>query len=112
MSEAPIDFQSIRRAAITALFSDDVLFEKIVLKGGNALNLALKMSDRTSLDLDFSIENDFEDLEDIQNRVSAALERRFGSFGYRVFDFKSRGNLAWHQWELVQNGAGTSFCSS
>jgi len=88
MAQVPLDFQSVRRIAITALFSDDVLFEKVVLKGGNALNLVLGVSDRTSLDLDFSIENDFEDLEDARQRVFAALQRRFSSAGYVVFDFR------------------------
>ena len=88
MAQVPLDFQAIRRIAITALFSDDVLFEKLVLKGGNALNLVLGLSDRTSLDLDFSIENDFEDIEDVEQRISEALRRRFGSEGYVVFDFK------------------------
>lgn len=30
----PIDYREIRRIAITAIFSDDVLFERVVLKGG------------------------------------------------------------------------------
>jgi len=84
----PLDFQAVRRIAITALFSDDVLFDKVVLKGGNALNLALGISERTSLDLDFSIENDFDNLEDIEKRISAALEKRFSAAGLVVFDFK------------------------
>jgi hypothetical protein len=88
MATAPLDFQSVRRISITALFSDDILFDKVVLKGGNALNIALGISERSSLDLDFSIENDFEDLEEVQKRLSAALTRRFGAVGYIVFDFK------------------------
>lgn len=88
MPRAPIDFQTIRRIAITALFSDDVLFDKIVLKGGNALNIALGISDRSSIDLDFSVENDFVDFEDIKRRTFAALSRGFSSAGYVVFDFK------------------------
>lgn len=88
MAAPSLDFQGVRRLAITALFSDDILFEKIVLKGGNALNLALGLSDRTSLDLDFSIENDFDDVEDVRARISTALERRFNGAGYAVFDFK------------------------
>jgi len=32
----PPDYRQIRRIAITAIFSDDVLFERVVLKGGNA----------------------------------------------------------------------------
>lgn len=51
------------------------------------MNLVLDLSDRTSLDLDFSLENDFEDLEDIRNRMSKALENRFKAAGYVVFDF-------------------------
>lgn len=82
------EFAEIRKIAITAIVSDDFLFEKVALKGGNALALALGLSDRTSLDLDFSIENDFEDLEDVQNRIFSALERRFDTAGYAVFDLK------------------------
>lgn len=82
------DFRQIRRIAITAIFSDDVLFERVVLKGGNALSLALGLSNRTSLDLDFSIENDFEDVGDIRNRIQDALENRFLAAGFVVFDFK------------------------
>lgn len=84
----PTDYREIRRIAITAIFSDDVLFERVVLKGGNALSLALGMSNRTSLDLDFSIENDFEDLDNIRSRVQSALENRFLAAGFIVFDFK------------------------
>jgi len=84
----PADFNEIRRIAITAVFSDDVLFERVVLKGGNALSLVLGLSKRTSLDLDFSIQNDFEDLDDIRNRIKTALEKRFLASGLIVFDFK------------------------
>jgi hypothetical protein len=34
-----MDIEQIRRMVIMALFSDDVLVEKLVLKGGNALRL-------------------------------------------------------------------------
>ena len=84
----PTDYRQIRRIAITAIFSDDVLFERVVLKGGNALSLALGLSNRTSLDLDFSIENDFENLGEIRKRIQNALENRFLAGGFVVFDFK------------------------
>ncbi|MGA3334589.1 MAG: nucleotidyl transferase AbiEii/AbiGii toxin family protein [Terracidiphilus sp.] len=84
----PIDFGEIRRLAITAVFSDDLLFEKVVLKGGNALSLAHHLSTRTSLDLDFSIEGDFEDIDEIRGRLRRALENRFSSVGLVAFDFK------------------------
>ncbi|HUY81618.1 MAG TPA: nucleotidyl transferase AbiEii/AbiGii toxin family protein [Acidobacteriaceae bacterium] len=89
MPSAPrIDYRQIRRIAITAIFSDDVLFGRVVLKGGNALSLALGLSKRTSLDLDFSIENDFEDIDDTRDRVQRALKNRFLAAGFVVFDFK------------------------
>ncbi|MGA2569901.1 MAG: nucleotidyl transferase AbiEii/AbiGii toxin family protein [Terracidiphilus sp.] len=84
----PIDFGEIRRLAITAVFSDDLLFEKVVLKGGNALSLAHRLSKRTSLDLDFSIEGDFENVDEIRVRLRRALENRFSSAGLVTFDFK------------------------
>ena len=83
----PLDQNQIRRIAITAVFSDDYFFERVVLKGGNALSLGLGMSGRTSLDLDFSIENDFDDVAEAERRLLAALERRFATFGLVVFDF-------------------------
>jgi hypothetical protein len=44
----PTDYREIRRIAITAIFSDDVLFEHAVLKGGNALSIALGLSNPPS----------------------------------------------------------------
>jgi hypothetical protein len=81
------DHNEIRRVAITAVFSDDYFFERVVLKGGNALAIALGISGRTSIDLDFSLENDFEDLEEAERRLKTALERRFATVGLVVCDF-------------------------
>lgn len=80
-------FEHVRRLAITALFSDDVLFEQLVLKGGNAISLVHGLGLRASLDLDFSLATDFVDVEDAKLRAQQALEKRFLSSGYRVFDF-------------------------
>ncbi|MCX6635904.1 MAG: nucleotidyl transferase AbiEii/AbiGii toxin family protein [Acidobacteria bacterium] len=81
-----MDFAEVRRLTIVALFSDDQLFEQIVLKGGNALNLVYGLSSRTSLDLDFSIEKDFADLDDTRKRIFRAVKERFSSAGFVVFD--------------------------
>ena len=81
-----MDFEEIRRVAITVLFSDDVLFERLVLKGGNALRLVYRMSTRSSLDIDVSIKNDFEDIEDVRRRLFAALTRHFEESGLVAFD--------------------------
>jgi len=81
-----MDFAEVRRLTIAALFSDDKLFEQIVLKGGNALNLVYDLSPRTSLDLDFSIENDFADFGDARDRIFRAIRKRFSEAGFVVFD--------------------------
>jgi predicted nucleotidyltransferase component of viral defense system len=82
-----LDHNEVRRLAITAVFSDDYFFEKVVLKGGNALAIALGLSGRTSIDLDFSIENDFDDPAEAERRLVAALQRRFATVGLVVVDF-------------------------
>lgn len=71
---------------ITALFSDDALYEKLVLKGGNALRLIYNFGSRSSLDIDVSIEEDFVDLEDTRTRLFRALETRFTLAGFYVLD--------------------------
>jgi predicted nucleotidyltransferase component of viral defense system len=82
-----LEHEQVRRLAITAVFSDDYFFERVVLKGGNALAIALGLSGRSSLDLDFSIENDFENPAEAAQRLAAALSRRFASVGMVVVDF-------------------------
>ena len=81
-----MDFQEIRRTAITALVADDKLLDELVLKGGNALSLIYGLSTRTSLDIDFSIETDFVDFEESRGRVLHAIQDRFSSIGFVVFD--------------------------
>lgn len=86
MPENKLDFAQIRRTAIEALFSDDVLTEYLVLKGGNALNLVYGITSRASIDLDFAMGQDFENSEDARRRVFLALQNRFDAAGYVVFD--------------------------
>jgi predicted nucleotidyltransferase component of viral defense system len=81
-----VDFAAIRRTIVIAMFSDDELFDRFVLKGGNALELVHQIIDRGSLDIDLSMQEDFEDLEDTQNRIFRALKDRFDSAGFVVFD--------------------------
>ena len=50
----------IKKLAVIAMFSDDELMGRLVLKGGNAIDLIYRLSSRASVDVDFSIENDFD----------------------------------------------------
>jgi predicted nucleotidyltransferase component of viral defense system len=83
-----MDLAAIRRLVIIAMFSDDVLMEKFVLKGGNALSLVYGIGARSSIDVDLSIPDDFTDLPMVSKRVSLALKDRFEAAGYFVFDEK------------------------
>lgn len=79
----------VKRLSIIALVSDDILMEKLVLKGGNAINLIFKLSSRASIDLDYSMKDDFtpQELSDIQTRIHNALDITFKENGYDIFDF-------------------------
>lgn len=90
-----MDLDEVRRLTITALFSDDSLVDRIVLKGGNALSLVYGFSSRSSLDLDFSIDGDFPDVEVVKTRIFSALRRRFSSVGFVVFDEQFNTRPGW-----------------
>jgi predicted nucleotidyltransferase component of viral defense system len=83
-----MEFKKIRQTAIIAMFSIDDLMESLVLKGGNAVGLVLKLSQRSSIDLDFSLKEDFKDVDSIMMKIESALKDRFDSEGFVVFDFK------------------------
>jgi len=71
----------IRLACIAALASEEYLMDLLVLKGGNALDLVHGVGSRTSLDLDYSIENDVEDVERFEEVLLLALSKKMESLG-------------------------------
>ncbi|MCC8438715.1 nucleotidyl transferase AbiEii/AbiGii toxin family protein (plasmid) [Brevibacillus sp. M2.1A] len=82
-----VEADKLRKLAIISLFSDDELMDILVLKGGNALNIAYKINDRASMDIDLSMGSDFEeDLESIKARIVRALVTTYGDEGYQAFD--------------------------
>jgi len=84
------ELERIKKLVVIAMFSDDELMDRLVLKGGNALDLVYRISPRASVDLDFSMESDFpeEEREVFRGRVEAALRRTFREEGYEVFDVR------------------------
>lgn len=86
--------QRIKHIAIIALASDDELVETLVLKGGNAIELAYQTQrgtlSRTSFDLDYSIEDgDFDEEEaTIAQRIEHTLKQTFLENDFIVFDYK------------------------
>ena len=83
-----MDFTQIRRLVVIAMFSDNVLMERLVLKGGNALELVHRLIDRGSLDIDLAMQDEFEDLDDTRDRIFRALQDRLDSADFIVFDLR------------------------
>lgn len=81
--------ERIRHLTIVAMVSDDALFERLVLKGGNAVGLLGMLQLRRSLDLDFSLDGDLSELgsrEQLEDRFRRALLDTFAEENLQVFD--------------------------
>ena len=81
------ELESIKRAAIVAMFADDELMDLLVLKGGNAMDVVLQVNSRASVDLDFSMKDDL-DCDAVRPRVERALQSTFEQLGLLAFDVK------------------------
>ncbi len=82
-----IDFPWIRWQMILAVASSHDLVGRLVLKGGNALNLVHQVGSRTSLDVDYSMEDEFENLEQVGQALLTALTARYGERDIVPIDF-------------------------
>ncbi|MCM1003549.1 MAG: nucleotidyl transferase AbiEii/AbiGii toxin family protein [Candidatus Gastranaerophilales bacterium] len=84
------DFTKIKKLSILSLVSDEILMNKLVLKGGTCLELAYQINSRSSKDIDFSIDTEFtdEEIEQVKSNLPKVFNARFNDIGYYVFDFK------------------------
>lgn len=80
--------ERIKKLVVIALFSDDDLIDKLVFKGGNAVDLIHGAAMRGSVDLDFSLESDLPDADETtwRARFDALLNTAFHPEGFKVFD--------------------------
>jgi predicted nucleotidyltransferase component of viral defense system len=86
-------FESVKvrkKLTIAALVSDEILMGILVLKGGNALGLAYDITSRGSIDIDFSMEKDFTELEKrrILNQLNHLLLNEFSREDLIPFDIR------------------------
>lgn len=81
-----MEFETLRRQVIIAIAADDYLWERLVLKGGNALRIVYGIGERASLDVDYSMAEDFQDLEPVRKRLELALDSHLRALGLAVFD--------------------------
>jgi len=83
----------IRKLTIISMFTaSDYLMKFFALKGGNALNYVYNVNQRSSLDVDISMEGSFEDIgmtmDDIKDTLKSNFEKTFAQHGFEVFDFE------------------------
>lgn len=81
-------FEQIKKLTIIALVSDDDLMEKLVLKGGNALQFIHGAPIRQSLDLDFSVDGDLDSLDETRVKLERLLTETFRSESLVPFDIR------------------------
>jgi hypothetical protein len=82
-----LNLAQVRSEIIAAVAGDPALCEQLVLKGGNALALVHKIGMRTSLDVDYSMADDLDDVEGFGRTLERALHARFERHQLVVFDF-------------------------
>lgn len=82
--------EKIKLLTLKALMHDEELMYGLVLKGGNALQLVYDITDRASMDIDFSIEGDFTELDyqRISGTLNALLNDEFQKEDLIVFDIR------------------------
>jgi hypothetical protein len=78
--------RSFKREVILALFADNALMQRLVLKGGNLLDIVYGISARPSRDIDLSICGEVEDINAFRATIEKALQNWFSPKGYTVFD--------------------------
>lgn len=89
--DAELDWwRKVRKLVVIAMFSDDVLMDRLVLKGGNAIDLIHGVSSRASVDVDLSLDGDFDDetRPGPEERITRALASTFQLEGLQVFDVR------------------------
>ncbi|MFT8666917.1 MAG: nucleotidyl transferase AbiEii/AbiGii toxin family protein [Liquorilactobacillus ghanensis] len=80
--------EQIRNTVITSIFSNDILLDKLTLKGGNALDFQ-GVTDRASQDIDFAITDGVNfNREKYGPMIKKSLIDGFAAVGYEVINFK------------------------
>jgi hypothetical protein len=76
----------VKRRTIIAIAADDMLMQRLVFKGGNALVYAHGITARGSFDIDFSMEGEFNDIEELRTALQRTLRSSFEEVSLIPFD--------------------------
>jgi hypothetical protein len=96
--------EKVKRLTIIALLADELLMALLVLKGGNAIDIAYDLSSRGSIDIDFSMDRDFTaaELNRVRNQAAGLLNAEFNKENLHVFDV----NL-WERPQIIKDEVKT-----
>ncbi len=85
-----IKITELKTIVLKSLMSNDLLFDTLILKGGNALELIYEITDRASTDIDFSLRDDYNScqIEEIKSIIPELLNQNLEPMGYSTYDFK------------------------
>lgn len=87
MNENLTFLQYVKRTTVKAIFSDDDFLDLFTLKGGTALDLVYNLLQRSSIDVDLSMDSDLPaSLDQILPKFSSTLRATFEPDGYLAFD--------------------------
>lgn len=83
--------EKVKRLTISAIVSEDDFFDRLVLKGGNAIEHTGVDPVRRSIDVDFSIDGTLDPLgsiDELRSRFESLLRQTFAPEGLHVFDVR------------------------
>jgi len=88
--------RKVKKIVLVSVYNDDKLAEYLTLKGGTLLNMVWGVTDRPSVDIDFSIDtslsNELDTPEGFKKRLRNALEEGFSTgidgVPYSVIEFR------------------------
>ncbi|TVQ79065.1 MAG: hypothetical protein EA369_05705 [Bradymonadales bacterium] len=83
-----IHIDQVIETCLTAIYSKDILSEKLFLKGGQALRLAHNLKSRLSRDVDFSTPSKIEEEDLYFTHFEESLKTEFSANGFHLFDFR------------------------
>ncbi|MFZ3229013.1 MAG: nucleotidyl transferase AbiEii/AbiGii toxin family protein [Pseudobdellovibrio sp.] len=83
-----ISIDAVITISLTAIYSNDLLKDKLYLKGGQYLRMVAKIKNRFSVDTDFSTPNEIENEEIFFHALQEALSLEFYKNGFYLFSFK------------------------
>lgn len=85
-----MNLDRIKILTLRALMSDETLMHSLVLKGGNALQLVYDITNRGSIDIDFSVDREFtaEEFKKMPSLIEYMFNRVFREENLVVFDVR------------------------